>query len=229
MKKHNIIIFLLVLILICILWSEFVQPKKIKEGLSLDPNEIIPAPKTLLFETPLKLKRNMGITFCILLNSKNTGDWKQILGITPDRGGNDDRIFKASLCPGGNTLAFRMATTDNWDANIINCDVELPINEYVRIDILSNSIKNGDKQNIVVYKTNLSKGEKASQVANVVLSPPKHTPANGYNEGWVFTSYKNVTSVIDGKMKNIAITTGDTEIGIPNLDNAINYMKVKTK
>jgi len=227
LKKNIFYIFIIFIFIICLISIHFKPYHIIKEG--LETNEIIPAPKMLLFDNPIKLKRNLGISFSIILNSINTGDWKQILGITPNRDGSDIRIFTASLCPGGNKLAFRTASIDNWDEKILGCDVDVPVNEYIRIDILSNSIEYGKRQNIVVYMTNISKKEKSKQVANVILPPPQYEPGKGYNDGWVFTSYKNVNDVIDGRLKDIVFATGDTDITIQNLDDAINYSKSKKK
>lgn len=222
-KTYNIIfiVILVIILSLLIIYTPTCATRSLSLKEGLDATEFITTPKTLLFQDPIPLKQNLAVTFTMKLNSGFNGSWQQIIGVTPYQNANDARVFGAWLCPSSNTVHFRIATQSNWNDNITDCNIQVPLNEYVRFDTVINTMDN-NTQNVEVYMTNLSRNSATTQVVGINLPPAKLTPGNGYTQAWVFTSYNNF-GVFNGTLKNVAVTSGDTLMSIDNLKNATNF------
>jgi hypothetical protein len=220
-NKNNILFITILVIIVLLLFIFIIPTTNTIEG--LNKNEFIPTNNTQLFTQPIPLKSNMGVTFTMKLNSGYNGNWQQILGVTPYQNGSDKRIFGAWLCPWSNTVHFRTATMSNDNDNISDCNVQVPVNQYIRFDILFNLNSDANTQHILAYQTNTSvKNSAANKVAEVNLNRPYYSPRNGYNQSWVQTTYNN-WGTFNGTLTDVAVITGDDPISITNLQNATNY------
>lgn len=244
-SKYYNIIFILILILILILSFTSTTEYKYKslersscpiiEGAGpLDPTEYIQTNVKLLIDKPIKpLKKNWAATFTIELNRGKNGSWQQILGVSPSKN-YEGRILGVWLCPNDNTIHIRTATKNiNGSVNPndsilgdLDCKIRVPVRDTVRFDVVANDIGNG-KQLVSTYMQNISKGEKTpTLIKSHNMNSSYYSPSNGFNEAWIFTTYQGYTNnwnIIDGTIKDLAFSTGDTPMSIINLQNASSY------
>lgn len=250
-SKYYNIIFILILILILILSFTSTTEYKYKslersscpiiEGAGpLDPTEYIQTNVKLLIDKPVKpLKKNWAATFTIELNRGKNGSWQQILGVSPSKN-YEGRILGVWLCPDDNTIHIRTSTKDiNGNVNTndgilgdLDCRLKVPVRDTVRFDVVANDIGNG-KQLVSTYMQNISKGEKSpTLIKSHNMNSSYYSPSNGFNEAWIFTTYQGYTksnNIIDGTIKDLAFSTGDTPMTIINLQNASNYAEAVSR
>lgn len=141
MKFTWLIFFLIIFTCLVIFSNNMYQP--IKEG--VDANSVITPARNYKYYNgnTCALEGNMAISFDMKINS-SFGDWQQVIGITPDSGGSDQRVLAIWLCPGTTNLYIRTATTNNggnstnWDDNIAGCSINLPTGQWLNVTVIGN-------------------------------------------------------------------------------------------
>jgi len=159
----------------------------------------------MLGSTSISPGANNVVSFMIDFRGINGGNpqtnqWNQIIGLTTDANGGDQRYLGIWICPGANTLHIRTETEANGNDNISDCNHPLSIGQH-RIDIIG--ITNGDfSQTYWVY-------DNGNLFANPTISGK--TEDGLKNRIYVFSSYSNFKHVseLGHKVSPLIIMTGN--------------------
>lgn len=165
------------------------------------------------------------ISFTINFKGVNTGNpqsnnWNQIVGLTPDGNGGDQRYLGVWICPGSNTLHIRTETEANGNDNISDCNYPLS-NGLHRIDIIG--ITNGDlTQTYWVY-------DNGNLFANPTIAGKRE---NAYKTPiYVFSSYNNFKHVseLGHVVSPLIVITGNGNMNPQTVVNGLNAFNDQLK
>ena len=130
----------------------------------------------------------------------NTGNWNQIIGLTTNYNGGDQRYLGVWICPGTNTLHIRTETEANGNDNISDCNRPLSPGIH-RIDIIG--ITNDNlTQTYWAY-------DNGQLFANVNISGKQES---GYNNPvYAFSSFSNFNHVseLGHNVSRLVVMTGN--------------------
>jgi len=251
-NKYNITFIVILVLIIIVLWSFMTIGSSYKyynlsktpiiEGATEFSTEINKSPKTMVADS-VPLQKHWGITFTVKLNGIPTyqgAGWPQIVGVSPYSDGGDRRFFGAWLYPNSTVLHIRTATVNGDNEEIKDLhDFPLEINKEYRIDVISNLTNSGDKQNVVVYLTNITDKKQIRQIINKQMAAPRFISKKGSNldlingqidvdKVYIFSSYNNHNQTTGGIVKDVAFVSGVNDPIVPsNLTDAINYNRAK--
>lgn len=245
-KTYNITFILILILIIILLWVFMIpiQPsyynlsnKTLLEGAANISSEIKPE----LLKDTISLEKHWGISFTVQLNNiPKDGRWHQIIGITPSENADDKRFFAVWHWPNSNMLHIRTATINNDNDEIIGRGAPIDVGKLYRFDVTATLTDAGDKQNIIVYMTNLSGNGQRSQIANVMLSAPRYISGSASQLGlrngqidtpqvYMFGNYNNWPR-FDGILKEVVSAKGTNDpILLSNLDNERQKIVSQTK
>jgi hypothetical protein len=211
MKFTWLILFLIIFICLVIFANNVYQP--IKEG--VDTKSIVTPTKMYKFynRQPVVLESNLAISFDIYINSAvRDGSWHQVIGVTPDINGSDQRALGMWLCPNTTNLHIRTATTTNGsnmtngNDNISDCVITLPTGKWLNVCVIGN-VNTSTSQ--WPYTQNWNVYINGNIVTNTNL--PRCWFPIATTKVYVMATYNNFEP-FDGKLGNMLFVSSDSSI-----------------
>jgi hypothetical protein len=132
--------------------------------------------------------------------NSQTNNWNQVVGLTTDPNGGDQRYLGVWICPGTNTLHIRTETEANGNDNISDCAHPLSVGLH-RIDIIG--ITNGNLNQVYwVY-------DNGNLFANPTITGKQERGLT--SPVYVFSSYNNFKHVseLGHRVSPLIIMTGN--------------------
>jgi hypothetical protein len=132
--------------------------------------------------------------------NQQTNNWNQVVGLTTDPNGGDQRYLGVWICPGTNTLHIRTETEANGNDNISDCAHPLSVGLH-RIDIIG--ITNGNLNQVYwVY-------DNGNLFANPTITGKQERGLT--SPVYVFSSYNNFKHVseLGYRVSPLIIMTGN--------------------
>lgn len=250
-NKYNITFILILVLIIIVLWSFMTIGSSYKyynlsktpiiEGATEFTTEFKKNSPVSLIQDEVLLQKHWGLSFTVKTNGIITDNqWHQVIGVTPYPDARDNRFLGVWFWPNTSVLHIRTATLDSWNDDIKDLhELPLEFNKEYRIDIISNLTNSGDKQNIVVYLTNITDKQQIRQIANKQMAAPKFISTKGsklqlipgqidVDKVYTFSTYNSCWLPIDGSIKDVVFVSGLNDPIVPsNLTDAINYNRAK--
>jgi hypothetical protein len=144
------------------------------------------------------------LSFTINYSGNTVSDWSQIIGITTNSNGADQRYFGIWVCPNSTTLHIRTSTNASSNDNISDCTYRLTKGSH-RIDIITNTVFQNNQ-----YVQNYQTYDNGNQFANGTIAVQ---PYGNYDFPlYIYSSYgykqqiqsgSSITNVIFASGKNI--------------------------
>jgi len=165
------------------------------------------------------------VSFIINFKGVNGGNpqannWNQIVGLTPDSNGGDQRYLGVWICPGSNSLHIRTETEANGNDNISDCSYHLSVGVH-RIDIIG--VTNGDlSQTYWVY-------DNGNVFANPTIAGKRDyaykTPV------YVYSSYNNFKHVseLGHDVSRLIVITGNGNMNPQTVVSGLNAFNDQLK